>query len=122
MRIGGRNSFGFRREQRCQNLMHPFAPGFSIQRLVCSQDFADLVSDSHCRMKGGRRLLIDQRDAPAANALQLPRCCLQDVPAVETYAALLNLSVCWKQAKQRSGKSPFTRTVFSNTATNFSGP
>jgi hypothetical protein len=47
------------------------------------QDLAHLISDTHRRMECGRRLLIDQRDAFAANALKLSKVRLKNVPPLE---------------------------------------
>jgi hypothetical protein len=88
---------------------------------MSGQDLGYLVANSHGWMKGDRRLLIDQGDASAANPLKFPGLGLQNIPALEPNATLLDSSVCWKEAQKRCGKRAFPGSRFAKHAQNFAG-
>jgi hypothetical protein len=51
MGIRGRNSFGFRVEQHCEDLPQPFFAFFLAEVFVGAQDLAHLIADAHGRMQ-----------------------------------------------------------------------
>src|SRR5438309_9169351 len=83
MWIGGRNPFGLCRKQAFENLPQPFTSACLIEVFMSGQNLAYLIAGTHRRMECDPRLLIDQRDASAAYALELSRCRLKKVPPLE---------------------------------------
>jgi hypothetical protein len=50
---------------------------------MSGQNFAHLIADTHRRMERDRRLLIDQCDPSATNALKLSRFRLKNISPLE---------------------------------------
>ena|SRR5882762_4740527 len=86
------------------------------------QDLAHLIADTHRRMERDRRFLIDQRDSSAANALPLSSIRLENIPPLESDAALLDPSICRKQTQKRCSQGALPRSRFSEHAQDFPGP
>src|SRR6267378_5162582 len=86
------------------------------------QDLAHLITDTHGRMERDRGFLIDQRDSSAANALQLSSIRLENIPPLESNAALLDPSISRKQTQKRCSQGALPRSRFSEHPQNFAGP
>jgi hypothetical protein len=72
-------------------------------------------------MKRHRWFLKNERDSPPANLLQLSRLRLQEILSLESDAALLNSSVCWKQPQELGSQCALSRSGFSQHSKGFAG-
>jgi hypothetical protein len=107
------------RETGLKNLSQPLAPVLLVRITMRGQNFAHLIANAHRRMERESRLLIDQRDAPTANALELTRFRLKNISPLEQDLAFLNFSIWGKKAQERRAQRALSGSRFPEHAQDF---
>jgi hypothetical protein len=117
IRVG--DSFDLSGENGCEDLQRLFAPRLPVQRLVRSNDIADLFADMNCRVKGPGWLLKDERDLPAADSFEFSRSGALEVLSLEADSTFQDPPVGWKQPQKRSCQRALSRAGLSKHSNSF---
>src|SRR5712664_2186549 len=101
MWIRARNAIRLFRKNLCENLTRPFVQRAFVQGTMRGQHLANLFADAHGWMECKRRLLENQRNAPAADLLQFLRIGLQKILPFKADIPARDLSISGKKPHKR---------------------
>src|SRR2546423_1404157 len=102
--IGARNAARFFRKDFCENLACPFTQGAFSRGAVRGQHLTNLFASAHGWMERKRRLLENQRNAPATDLLQFVRPSTEKILPFKVDSPANDLPIPWKETHKRYGQ------------------